>query len=179
MKTYHEMTESVLEKAGTEILKKERRRRNGVFIAASGLCFALLMTVLGMGMGQRPTVVPTQPEEQPGLSADATVAPKPTDATQPPEQKSPTVKITYLTNVAGETTQETVFPNVSVPLNGIIRVADIRGLTAEEAKVVCDEEEKLASEYVKGPGSWGTSLLWNVFITEANNGSITMDFSKL
>lgn len=179
MKTYREMTESVLHKAGTEVLKRERRRRNAVCIAAAGLCFALLVTVLGMGMGQAPIVLPTQPGEQPGISADATVAPKPTDATQPPEQKSPTVKITYLTNVAGETTQETLSPNVSVPLDGIIRVADIRGLTAEEAKVVCDEEEKLARERLKGPGTRGSRLCSNVFITEVQNGSITMDFSKL
>ena len=75
MKTYREMTESVLEKAGTEILKKERRRRNGVCIAASGLCLALLLTVLGMGMEQPPAGVPTLPADQPGLSADATEVP--------------------------------------------------------------------------------------------------------
>ena len=40
MKTYHEMTESVLQKAGAEILKKERRRRNLVCVTASGLCLA-------------------------------------------------------------------------------------------------------------------------------------------
>ncbi len=56
MKSYREMTESVLEKAGTEIKEKERRRRNGLLITASSLCFALLLTVLGMGMERSMTM---------------------------------------------------------------------------------------------------------------------------
>ena len=171
MKTYHEMTESVLEKAGTEILKKQRRCRNGVCIAASGLCLALLLTVLGMGLEQPPEISPTLPVDQPGLSVDAT------DAPQPTEQQAK-VKITYLSNIVGQTTQETVSPNVSMPLNGMIRIRDTRGLTEEEVDEARQEENAIANEFCLG--GRGSVIRWGytgAITTIVSNGGITLDFS--
>ncbi|MBQ2785074.1 MAG: hypothetical protein IJF02_01015 [Oscillospiraceae bacterium] len=170
MKTYREMTESVLEKAGAEIVKKERRRRNGVFIAASGLCFALLVTVLGMGIEQSPTVVTTLPGEQPGLSADATDTPQPTQQAK--------VKITCLTNIEGQTTQKNVSPDVSIPLNGMIRIRDTRALTKEEHEKVYAEEMAIADEF--SLGGKGSVIRWGypgAITTIISNGGITLDFS--
>ena len=170
MKTYHEMTESVLEKAGTEIVKKERRRRNGVFIAASGLCFALVLTVLGMGMEQPPAVLPTLSGEQPELSADATDVPQPTQRAE--------VKITYLTNIEGQTTQKALSPDVSVPLNGMVCIRDVRGLSEEEIDKVKREMSDLFNGFILNKKSsittWGGS---ECIVSTAVNGAITLDFT--
>ncbi len=170
MKTYHEMTESVLQKADKEILKKERRRRNGVCIAASGLCLALLLTVLGMGVEQPPVVSPTLPVDQPGLSVDATDAPQPTEKAK--------VKITYLSNIEGQTTQETVSSGVSFPLNAMIRVRDVRGLSEEAVNTALQEEQTIVDEFrMPGEGGYGRWVNESVIISIVRNGSITLDFS--
>ena len=163
MKSYREMTESVLEKAGAEIKKKERRRRNVVFITASSLCFALLLTVLGMGMEQ-PTPM------QPGLSAEVT------DATQPMQQAK--VKITYLTSTKGETTQKPMSPNVSMPLSAMIRIRDIRGLSEEEVDKARQEEMSIAKEFaITGKSSYTKWEYPGAITTIVSNGGITLDFS--
>ena len=163
MKSYREMTESVLEKAGTEIKKKERRRRNGLLITASSLCFALLLTVLGMGMERSMTM-------QPGLSADVT------DALQPTQQAK--VKITYLTDVEDQTTQESVSPDVSVPLGAMIRIRDIRGLSEEEVDNARQEEMSIAKEFgITGKSSYTKWEYPGHITTIVSNGGITLDFS--
>ena len=157
------MTESVLEKAGTEIKKKERRRRNGLLITASSLCFALLLTVLGMGMERSMTM-------QPGLSADVT------DALQPTQQAK--VKITYLTDVEDQTTQESVSPDVSVPLGAMIRIRDIRGLSEEEVDNARQEEMSIAKEFgITGKSSYTKWEYPGHITTIVSNGGITLDFS--
>ena len=169
MKSYREMTESVLEKADTEIKKKEHRRRNVVFITASSLCFALLLTVLGMGMGHS-EIVPTQPGEQPGLSGDVTDAPDPTQHAK--------VKITYLTDVENQTTQESVSPDVSMPLGAMIRIRDIRGLTEEEVDNARQEEMSIAKEFgITGKSSYAKWEYPGHITTIVSNGGITLDFS--
>jgi hypothetical protein len=168
MKSYREMTESVLEKADTEIKKKERRRRNVVFITASSLCFALLLTVLGVGMGQPTGVVPMLPGEQPGLSVDVTDAPDPTQQAK--------VKITYLTSIKGQTTQKPMSPDVSLPLSAMVRVRDIRGLSEEEVAKVREEEKAFADDVL----SFGNAYVnWynyqDAIISYTSRGTITLE----
>ena len=169
MKSYREMTESVLEKAGTVIKKRERRRRNGVLITASSLCFALLLTVLGMGMEQPTGVVPTLPGEQPGLSADVT------DATQPMQQAK--VKITYLTSTKGQTTQKPMSPNLTMPLSAMIRVRDIRGLSREEADKILEEEKAFANDVLSFGNAYVTLHDYqDAIISYSSRGTITLKF---
>jgi len=172
MKTYREMTESVLHKAGTEVLKRERRRRNAVCIAAAGLCFMLLVTVLGMGMGQAPIVLPTQPGEQPGISMDAT------NATQLFETQA-TAKIKYLSNTESVITEQLLPPDVSIPLNGMIWVRDIRELTKEEVDQVRQEVNATISEFHwDGDGRFTKWEYPGAIVASATNGVILLDFSN-
>lgn len=175
MKTYREMTESVLHKAGTEVLKRERRRRNAVCIAAAGLCFALLVTVLGMGMGKAPIVLPTQPGEQPGISMDANKQTEATvDATNIPPQveTQAKVKITFLSNI-----EKTVFQGVTLPLDTKIRVRDIRGLSWEEVVKVLEEEKTIADDVLSFGNAY--TAVWNyeqMIISITSRGSISLEF---
>ena len=180
MKNYREMTESVLQKAGAEILKKERRRRNGVCIAASGLCLALLLTVLAMGMEQVPVVLPTQTDERPGFAADAN---KQTEATVDINQTIQWVetqakaKITYLTNVDGGDMQKMLTPGVLLPLDAKIRVRDIRGLSGAETRKVMEEEEVIAAG-VLSHGD-GYAAVWDyqqMIFSITSRGSISLEF---
>ena len=169
MKTYREMTESVLQKAGAEIQKRERRLRNGVFIAASGLCLALVLTVVGVGMGKTPEVVPTETNQQPNLSVDAT---------QPVETQAK-LKVTYLSDIEGQTTQETVTAGVRIPLSAMVRVRDIRNLSKSDVDKVMEEERTFGKEYLTGRGGYtslyqGTGAVLSIF----SNGSITLDLSE-
>lgn len=169
MKSYREMTESVLEKAGAVIKKRERRRRNVVFITASSLCFALLLTVLGMGMEQPTGVVPMLPGEQPGLSADVTEAPQ-------QSQKAET-KITYLSSSSSQTTQKPMSPNLSMPLNAMIRVRDIRGLSEEEVAKVWEEEKAFADDVLSFGNAYVTMRDYqNAIISYSSRGTITLKF---
>ena len=184
MKTYHEMTESVLQKAGTEILKKERRRRNGVCIVASGLCLALLLTVLGIGMNQTPAV-PTLPNDQPGLLVDPTDAPQPSDtieATQPIQQGN--TKVFLLTSTNGQEMLEAVSENVSFPLYSNIKIRDVRGLTDAELEKALEEEDAMLNgskfiHYVGGDkdGFVTTMGSQNAIWTVTHKGNLTLDFS--
>lgn len=169
MKSYREMTESVLEKAGTVIKKRERRRRNGVLITASSLCFALLLTVLGMGMEQPTGVVPMLPGEQPGLSADVTEAPQ-------QSQKAET-KITYLSSSSSQTTQKPMSPDISMPLSAMIRVRDIRGLSREEADKILEEEKAFADDVLSFGNAYVTMGDYqNAIISYTSRGTITLEF---
>ena len=170
MKTYHEMTESVLQKAGTEILKKERRRRNGVCIVASGLCLALLLTVLGMGMEQPPAVSPTQPK-QPALSVDTT------KDTQPTEHAK--VKITRLTNLENKVTYEPVAVDVTFPLDARIWVRDTRGLTEEEWDKAWEEETIIVRNNIwNGNAEFFQWKCTGGIITIVSNGHLTLELSE-
>lgn len=169
MKSYREMAESVLEKAGTEIKRRERTRRNVVFIAASSLCFALLLTVLGMGMEQPTGVVPMLPDEQPGLSVNVTEAPQ-------QSQKAET-KITYLSSSSSQTTQKPMSPNLTMPLSAMIRVRDIRGLNGEEIVKVLDEEKAFADDVLSFGNAYVTMGDYqNAIISFSSRGTITLKF---
>ena len=173
MKTYHEMTESVLQKAGTEIVKKERRRRNGVFIVASGLCLALLLTVLGMGLEQPPEISPTLSVEQPGLSADAT------DATQLTQQQSG-VKLSFLREVEGQVLEESLSGGVMAPIDFVLRVRDVRGLDETAIEAAKQEEWAFAQSFRekwkgKGDGGIRTGSSERVIITQIYNGFLYLE----
>ena len=193
MKTYHEMTESVLQKAGAEILKKERRRRNLVCITASGLCLALLLTVLGMGMEQTPVVSPTQPK-QPALSVDAAKDTQPTDVTEVPKPTDPidetqpiqqgNTKVFLLTSTDGQETFEPVSADVSFPLYSNIKIRDVRGLTDAELEKALEEEDAMLNgskfiHYIGGDkdGFVTTMGSRNAIWTVTHKGKLTLDFS--
>lgn len=171
MKTYYEMTESVLEKARADVLKKERRRRNGVFIAASGLCAVLLLTAIGAGLKQTPTVIPTLPGEQPGISMDATAESKPVE-------QQVAVKVAYLSDMEGQTSQKLVSPDVSIPLGSKIWVRDIRGLTEEEVDQVRQEVMAEVSEFILAGNSNNSKWEYpGAIAVTVCNGGIVLDFS--
>ena len=78
MKTYEEMTCSVLQRATAGIAERNRRRKTILTITATGLCLALVLAVVGVFWNapadvndptqptismENPTTAPTQPEE--------------------------------------------------------------------------------------------------------------------
>lgn len=171
MKTYHEMTESVLQRAQAEAVAQKRRRRNSIAITTSGVCLVLLLTILGVGLKQTPAVVPTLPSEMLMNPADTT-------GTSKPDEQQVAVKVTYLTNVEDQVSQELMSANVSMPLSAMIRVRDTRGLSEEEFYKAREEEIALAEEM--RVSELGAMTVWEyggAVTTIVSNGFLTLDFS--
>ena len=171
MKTYHEMTESVLQRAQVEAVAQKRRRRNSIAITTSGVCLVLLLTILGVGLKQTPAVVPTLPSEM-------LMNPVDTTGTSQPTEQQVAVKVTYLSDIYGQTTLKLVSPDVSIPLNSVIRVRDTRGLTEEEFEKAREEEIALGEEMrLDGAGQVVTWEYPGAIATIVHNGLISLDFS--
>jgi hypothetical protein len=67
MKDYKEMTESVLQQANARAAQRTRQRRMATGLIAATLCFAILIAVVGFGVGRNPagTTQPTISLENP------------------------------------------------------------------------------------------------------------------
>lgn len=82
MKDYKEMTESVLQQANARAAQRTRQRRMATGLIAATLCFAILIAVVGFGVGRNPagTTQPTISMENPTTAP--TTQPEETEPTQ-------------------------------------------------------------------------------------------------
>ena len=143
MKTYDEMTSSVLQRATAGIAERNRRRKTILAIAASGLCLALVLVAVGafwkapagtdntnptISM-KNPTTAPTQPEA--------------TEAVAPPTE----LKVYFLSSNAKQVSQQFLMEGVAIPIGGEIRVRRFGGLTEEERAQAIREEEAVNEAY--------------------------------
>ena len=131
MKTYDEMTSSVLQRATAGIAERNRRRKTILAIAASGLCLALVLVAVGAFWKAPAGTDNTNP----------TISMKnPTTAPTQPEATAPTEKDiivhtgnVYFLSATGDTPIMTpVQANMTLPVDNIIRIRNLRGLSEAE-----------------------------------------------
>ena len=167
MKTYNEMTESVLKLARVRAAEQKRKRRRACAFAGAMLCVALVLAAAtAVGKLASPTVsVPQQTET--------------TGAIQPLAPKQG-VSVYLLRNENGQEVREPLKAGVTMPVAWMVRVRDIRGLCeAAQAKALL-EEEAFADAFRENNPAWG-SFAWRrttsrTIITEICSGFLSLDF---
>ena len=148
MKSYDEMTQSVLVRAEKERIVQKRRNRNIVLSVIAGVCCLTCAILVGMRLNT--------PEPQDPMLNDVTVstAPEPsTTETDPISKKSH--EITLL-NMSEDGTYVQMVNDVNMPLYAQFRIRDVRGLTDAEIDKVRREEESAANAIfaqIKGDSS--------------------------
>ena len=148
MKDYKEMTESVLQQAKVRSAQQKHQRRMATGLIAASLCLAVLIAV-GFAVGRDPadTTQPTLSMENPA-TVPATQPDTPQEATAPvqPESSEPVVppeevKVYFLSHTATQVSQTYFLKDVSIPVDGRIRVRRFAGLSEEERKqAILDEK---------------------------------------
>ena len=127
MKTYNEMTESVLKLAKVRAAEQKRKRRKACAFAGVILCVALVLAAAtAVGKFANPTVsVPQQTET--------------TGEAQPAAPKQG-VTVYLLRHETGQEVREPLKAGVTMPVAWMVRVRDIRGLSEEEQGLAYVEE---------------------------------------
>ena len=180
MKTYEEMTCSVLQRATAGIAERNRRRKTILTVTATGLCLALVLAAVGVFWNAPADVNdPTQPTISMENPTTAPTQPETTEPLAPPTEP----KVYYLSNKVSQVSQQYLLEGVSIPVGGQIRVRRFNGLSEEERKQAIREEQAIYdayqaenySEYLGGSGSVDTSS--NIMITCMLNGSICLEFA--
>lgn len=119
MKSFEEMTQSVLNRAKEQRSAQKRRNRNIIVAAAACICSLTLAIVVGIKF-YSPT-----PTDQ---TSDTSIAP------------NAIPKITLLTAAINTDSPQELVQDIVMPFNMKLRVRDIRGLTKQEADQVRFEE---------------------------------------
>lgn len=165
MKTYNEMTESVLKLAKVRAAEQKRKRRRACASAGVLLCVALVLAAAtAVGKFPSPTVsVPQQTET--------------TGEAQPPAPKQG-VSVYLLRHENGQEVREPLKAGVTIPFEWVLRVRDVRGLSETERVMAMLEERAVADEIV--------SKAWiafkrhrstaNIIVTEACREYFSIDF---
>ena len=125
MRTYDEIAQSVIRRA-----KSHKAIRNRCILGVTAA-----VCVLGICLGFMATRSPVE-EGKPSLQA-----PIVTDPTAPQE-----ARVTLLYNDGSQTTQ--MQADVMSPCRMEVRVRDVRDLTEEEKRAVCEEEKEYAREVI-------------------------------
>ena len=163
MKSYEEMTRSVLDKA--QICKAAQKRRNsGVVIVAACVCCAVLTVTLAV-----------QKDRQPGadikLEASTTVSQNEPSEVVGVDAVSP--RLVLLCAPSRNDTPRVMEEKIKIPYNGELRVSDISGMTEEEKRQLGKEEaayiENLWGDFANESG-FGRYMLDNVMVTTISVG---------
>ena len=174
MKTYEEMTRSVMEKA--QIRRSAQRRRNGMLgFTAIGVCCVMLSLALL-----------DTPDDPQNLHVTLQQLPSGTATATPSEEKEGVARVLprHLLLCAGaeNDTPKVMEENIKVPYNAELRVRDVAGMTAEERKAVIEEEDayihRLLGENADESG-WSRYCRDNVIITMIQQGSISIAFDDI
>ena len=179
MKDYKEMTESVLQQANARAAQRARQRRMATGLIAATLCFAILIAVVGFGVGRNPagTTQPTISMENP--TTVPTTQPETTEPIVPPEE----MKIYFLSGNTDQLSQRYLLEGVSIPIGGQIRVRRLDGLSEEERQQAIREEHDIydayrAENYSEFLGGGGSIHQDRLSITSCMlNGSISLEFA--
>lgn len=162
MKDYKEMTESVLQQANARVALRTRQRRMATGLIAATLCFAILIAVVGFGVGRNPAGT-----TQPTISMDnpTTVPITQPEETEPTQQELPlyTGQV-YFLNANREGADLTPMQaNMTVPVNSMFRVRSLQGMTDSEAEKVIEEEKAFQTAFKEKYGnSDGGSYMMHV-----------------
>lgn len=179
MKTYDEMTQSVLQRATAGIAERDRRRKTILTVAATGLCLALVLAAVG-AFREAPTGTddpnPTISMQNPTTAP--TTQPTETEPILPPAE----MKVYFLSHNATQVSRTQFLKDVRIPVDGRIRVHRFDGLSDAERDQAIAEEEAIIkahqaenSNYPSGVASVYTGL--NAMVSLVNKGSITLEFA--
>lgn len=163
MKTYNEMTESVLmlSKARAEAQKRKRSR---VFCLVGAMtCVALVLaTAMGAGRMGRPTESAPQETEN--------------HETMQPAAREHGATVYLLSSVKE---QNPLKDGVTTPTNWLLRVRDVRGLSEAEQEKALREEQAFADALFENPpwrGFRRYSISSRAIITNICYGGLTVNF---
>ena len=139
MKDYKEMTESVLQQANVRAAQRTRQRRMATGLIAATLCFAILLAVVGFGVGRNPagTTQPTISMENP-----TTVPTTQPETTEPTQQDIivHTGNVYFLSAMAEGNELIPMQANMTLPVNCMFRVRSLKGMTESERDKAIQEE---------------------------------------
>ena len=162
MKTYEEMTCSVLQRATASIAERNRRRKTILTVTATGLCLALVLAAVG-AFWDAPADVndPTQPTISMENPTTAPTQPEETEPTQPLPAYTGQV---YFLNATKEGADLTPMQaNMTLPVNSMFRVRSLKGMTESEAENAIEEEKAFQAAFKEKYGnSDGGSYMMHV-----------------
>ena len=146
MKTYDEMTSSVLQRATAGIAERNRRRKTILAIAASGLCLALVLVAVGAFWKAPAGTDNTNPTIS---MKNPTTAPTQPEATEPTEKDIivHTGNVYFLSATGDTPIMTPVQANMTLPVDNIIRIRNLRGLSEAEKKQAIAEENAFMEEF--------------------------------
>lgn len=171
MKTYNEMTESVLKLAKARAAAQKRKRRKIFGLVGATTCVALvLVAAIVAKRMERPTVSAPQETES--------------NETTPPAAQRNDATVVLLSTVDGQQVEDFLKPGVATPTEWLIRVRDIRGLSEAERKKALREEEDFADAlWEKNKPNWkafkSTTRHSNTIISHICTGCLSVTFDDL
>jgi len=132
MKTYEEMTSSVLQRATAGIAERNRRRKTILTVTATGLCLALVLAAVGV-FWDVPAGVndPTQPT----ISME-----NPTTTPTEEDIIVHTGNVYFLTATEERAELTPMQANMTLPWDHIFHVRSLKGMTEEELLEAIEEE---------------------------------------
>jgi hypothetical protein len=152
MKDYHEMTQSVLQQANVRAAQRTRQRRMATGLIAATLCFAILIAVVGFGVGRNPagTTQPTISLENP-----TTVPTTQPETTEPTQQDIivHTGNVYFLSAMAEGNELIPMQANMTLPVNCMFRVRSLKGMTESERDKAIQEEYSFKRDFAKKYGN--------------------------
>lgn len=175
MKTYEEMSNSVLEKV--RIRKAVQKRRTRIVMGTVGIC-CLLLLVTAMGRNttpQEPAIQMHNPTNV--LQTDPT---KQTDVQTEKPNIAPSVKVLCATSDG--VNFKALNENVKVPCKAELRVRDVTGMSEEERQQVLEAENAYVRETVgeiAEEGGYSRYCLDNVIVTMVSAGEFSIAFDDI
>ena len=172
MKSYEEMTASVLQKAQSRKIKLARNRKIGLSMLLVG-CFSLAIWLVGM-------VLPVWIARYGDNSTISATIGLPTDDT---DREEFTQRLTLLCAVPSESSAKVMESNVVLPYKAEIRVWDITGMTEVQLQERILEEERIYKEQMKAiyPEGfhYGRHRRDNVIVTVFSAGCFQIEFEDV
>jgi hypothetical protein len=146
MKDYKEMTESVLQQANARAAQRTRQRRMATGLIAVTLCFAILIAVVGFGVGRNPagTTQPTISMENPTTAP--TTQP---EVTEPTQQELPlyTGQVYFLSGEEDTGILTPMQADMTFATETLFRFRSYKGMTDAEKYQASLEELAFLSDF--------------------------------
>lgn len=163
MKTYEQMTQSVLDKAKTQ-KAAQRRRNNCLGLVAAGLC-CIVLTITLFGRQKTPDIPQTD------LSVSSTDS---IDTAKP--------RIVLLCAASDKEEPKVMEERVITPYQAELRVRDITGMTEEQIHKIGEEEATYISKMFgtcSDNKAYGQYVLDNAFVTTISLGEFGIKLNDI
>ena len=167
MKSYKEMTESVLNKAHMQRMRTKRRIRN-LTLAGAGLCCIILTAALFS-----PVKMPSAPSSDMPVKPDTEPVTEGTSVMNPPETISSGFVLLCADSENGKA--KILEQSIMIPYNAEIRVLKTEGLTDAEKRQVYEKENAYVSKLwgdLADESGFGRYKLDRVMVTTISVGTL-------